>query len=152
MTSLHVICGLGLPNQKLWPRLKIGDYLKNFFEDLFLENTCGRVLGPWPWPRAFLSLASRGSVLGKAVLGLGLEPCVLDFTSAFSRFEVIATSLPDCKKDAICAQLKKIFKRNIKVSDARHCRSLKNLLSVPKNLTVERMSLIFKLKIVEKKT
>ena len=25
-----------------------------------------------PWPRAFLSLASRGSVLGKAVLGLGL--------------------------------------------------------------------------------
>ena len=30
------------------------------------------VLGPWPWPRAFLSLASRVSVLGKAVLGLGL--------------------------------------------------------------------------------
>ena len=30
------------------------------------------VLGPWPWPRAFLSLASRMSVLGKAVLGLGL--------------------------------------------------------------------------------
>ena len=27
------------------------------------------VLGPWPWPRAFLSLASRVSVLGKAVLG-----------------------------------------------------------------------------------
>ena len=25
----------------------------------------------WSWPRAFLSLASRGSVLGKAVLGLG---------------------------------------------------------------------------------
>ena len=59
--------------------------------------------GPWPWPRAFLSLASRVSVLGKAVLGLGLgfflcpwpwswprifcvlglglEPCVLDSTS-----------------------------------------------------------------------
>ena len=37
------------------------------------------VLGPWP--RAFLSLASRVSVLGKAVLGLGLEPCVLDSTS-----------------------------------------------------------------------
>ena len=37
----------------------------------------------WPWPRAFLSLASRGSVLGKAVLGLGLglEPYVLDSTS-----------------------------------------------------------------------
>ena len=50
---------------------------------------------PWslPWPRAFLSLASRVSVLEKAVLGLGffcvlglgLEPCVLDSTSAFYR-------------------------------------------------------------------
>ena len=33
------------------------------------------LLGPWPWPRAFLSLASRGSVLGKAVLGLGFFLC-----------------------------------------------------------------------------
>ena len=38
----------------------------------FLESTCACFLGPWPWPRAFLSLASRVSVLGKAVLGLGL--------------------------------------------------------------------------------
>ena len=44
-------------------------------------------LCPWLWPRTFLSLASRGSVLGKAVLGLeffcvlGLEPSVLDSTS-----------------------------------------------------------------------
>ena len=37
----------------------------------FLESTCACVLGPWPWPRAFLSLASRVSVIGKAVLGLG---------------------------------------------------------------------------------
>ena len=47
---------------------------------LGLEHSC-------PWPRAFLSLASRASVLGRAVLGLGffsvlgLEPCVLDSTS-----------------------------------------------------------------------
>ena len=65
--------------------------MKNFCEDLFfffLESTCACVLGPWP--RAFLSLASRVSVLGKAVLGLGffcvlglgLESCVLDSTSA----------------------------------------------------------------------
>ena len=47
----------------------------------FLESTCACVLGPWPWPRAFLSLASRLSFLGKAVLGLGLEPCVLGSTS-----------------------------------------------------------------------
>ena len=43
--------------------------MKTFFF-YFLESTCGCVLGPWP--RAFLSLASRVSVLGKAVLGLGL--------------------------------------------------------------------------------
>ena len=59
---------------------------KLFWIPFFFENTCGCVLGPWP--RAFLSLASRGSVLGKAVLGLGffcvlgLEPSVLDSTSA----------------------------------------------------------------------
>ena len=41
-----------------------------FEEDFFSENTCPCVLGLWP--RAFLFLASRGPVLGKAVLGLGL--------------------------------------------------------------------------------
>ena len=41
--------------------------MKNFCEDLFFFL---RLRGPWP--RAFLSLASRVSVLGKAVLGLGL--------------------------------------------------------------------------------
>ena len=59
------------------------------FEDFFFENTCTCLLGCWPWPPAFLSLASRGSVLGRAVLGLslgffcvlGLEPSVLDSTS-----------------------------------------------------------------------
>ena len=47
-------------------------FLKTFF---FLENTCACVLCPWPWPRAFLSLALASDffcVLGKAVLGLGL--------------------------------------------------------------------------------
>ena len=72
----------------LWKTFFRGDRLKNFCEDLFLffeiawkifvktfffsESTCACVLGPWPWPRAFLSLASRVSVLGKADLGLGL--------------------------------------------------------------------------------
>ena len=46
------------------------NFVKTFF--FFLESTRGCVLGPWPWSRAFLSLASRVSVLGKAVLGLGL--------------------------------------------------------------------------------
>ena len=64
MTSLHVICGLGLSNQKFWLRLQIGDCLKKNFEDLFffffwktlaavslvlgLEHSC-------PWPREGLS-------------------------------------------------------------------------------------------------
>ena len=74
-----------------WKTSFCGDRLKNFCEDLsfFLEIAwkifvktffffwralalVSLVLGPWPWPRAFLSLASRVSVLGKAVLGLGL--------------------------------------------------------------------------------
>ena len=70
----------------LWRSLE-----KFLWRPFFLESTCACVLGPWPWPWAFLSLASRVSVLGKAVLGLGLgffcvlglglEPCVLDSTS-----------------------------------------------------------------------
>ena len=101
--------------------------MKKNFEDLFfLENGCACVLGPWPWPRAFLSLASRGSVLGKAVLGLervcprkgcpwpwpriffvslalasdffcvlglGLEPCVLDSTSGSNYRPIALTSV-----------------------------------------------------------
>ena len=87
-----IACDLGLPtNQKFWPHQQIGDCPKKILKTFFLENTCGCVLGPWPWPRAFLSLSSRGSVLKKAVLGLGLgfflcpwlglEPWVLDSTS-----------------------------------------------------------------------
>ena len=51
------------------------------FEDLsfFGEHLRACVLGPWLWPRAFLSLASRVSVLERAVLGL--ESGVLDSTS-----------------------------------------------------------------------
>ena len=55
--------------------------MKTFFFFFFLESTCACVLCPWPWPGAFLSLASRVSLLGNAVLGLGLEPCVLVSTS-----------------------------------------------------------------------
>ena len=57
-----------------WKTFFSGDRLKNFCEDFFFsESSCACVLGPWPWPQAFLSLASRVSVLGKVVLGLGLE-------------------------------------------------------------------------------
>ena len=71
MMSFHVIIGLGLPQLKIldmpmnW-RSPEKKFLKTFF---FGEHVR---MCPWPWPRAFLSLASRGSVLGKAVLALGL--------------------------------------------------------------------------------
>ena len=55
-----------------WKTFVCGDRLKNFCEDLFfffLESTCACVLGLWP------PLASRVSVLGRAVLGLGFFLC-----------------------------------------------------------------------------
>ena len=89
MTSFFVICGLGLPQSKILGTPMNKRSPEKLFFKLFFENSCGCVLGPWP--RTFLSLASRGSVLGKAVLGLGLgffcvlglglEPVVLDSTS-----------------------------------------------------------------------
>ena len=64
-------------------------FLKSWFFFFFFGEYLR--LCPWPWPQAFLSLASRGSVLRRAVLGLshgffcvlglGLEPSVLDSTS-----------------------------------------------------------------------
>ena len=73
MTSLLVICGLSLPQSKiLGTPMNWRSPEKNFLRLFFSEYACACVLGPWPWPRAFLSLASRGSVLEKAVLGLGL--------------------------------------------------------------------------------
>ena len=75
MTSYHAICGLGLPQSKILGTPMDWRSPEKIFEDFFFQNTCACVLGPWPWPRAFLSLASRGSVLGKAVLGLGFFLC-----------------------------------------------------------------------------
>ena len=49
-----------------------GNRLKKIFERPFFF---GEHLRLCPWPRAFLSLALRGSVLGKAVLGLGFFLC-----------------------------------------------------------------------------
>ena len=69
-----------------------------FFFGVSLKNSCdfGEHLRLCPWS---LALASRVSVLGKAVLGLvffcvlglGLEPCVLDSTSV-KIFKANATS------------------------------------------------------------
>ena len=73
---------------------------KNF--ELF-DNTCPCVLSPWlglehscPWPREGLS--SEGLYLALAsndfwVLGLGLEPCVIDSTSGNRQYKLSADSL-----------------------------------------------------------
>ena len=53
--------------------------MKTFF---FLESTCACDLGPWP--RECLSSERLSLALASdffCVLGLGLEPCVLDSTS-----------------------------------------------------------------------
>ena len=51
---------------------KICDLLGQKRFVFFWKTLAPCVLGPWPRPRAFLSLASRGFVLRKSVLGLGL--------------------------------------------------------------------------------
>ena len=101
-TSLQKCSVLGLRTALFFGLLKMSQYHSpllfrwNFTKNLqfsprrlFFRRTLARcVLGPWP--RAFLSLASKGSVLGEAVLGVGLgffcvvglEPGVLDSTSA----------------------------------------------------------------------
>ena len=94
MTSFHVICGLDLPQSKIlgtpmnWrsPKKK---FLRTFFFFFFwralapvslvlgLEHSC-------PWPRECLSSERLSLALASdffCVLGLGLEPCVLDSTS-----------------------------------------------------------------------
>ena len=55
-----------------WKKIASMEYGKIVFQSIYYHAL---VLGPWPWPRAFLSLASRVSVLGKAVLGLGFFLC-----------------------------------------------------------------------------
>ena len=84
-----------------------GDRLKNFCEDLFffffgehlrfvslvlgLEHSC-------PWPRECLSSERLSLALASdffCVLGLGLEPCVLDSTSA-NAFSIRKCFSEDC--------------------------------------------------------
>ena len=63
MTSLQVICGLGLSQTKILAMPINWRSPEKLFGKPFFENTCACVRGPGPWPRAFLSLASRGPVL-----------------------------------------------------------------------------------------
>ena len=72
-----------------WIFAKICDLLGQKRFVFFWKTLAPCVLGPWPRPRAFLSLASTGFVLRKSVLGLSLgffcvlgpEPWVFDTTS-----------------------------------------------------------------------
>ena len=90
LESLHFCWKTSETSRKICEDLFFRDRLKKIFEDLLFGKHLH--LSPWPWPRAFLFSAWRGSVLGRAVLvlgfgffcgtGLGLEPCVLESTSA----------------------------------------------------------------------
>ena len=83
LTSLKVC---GVPKNFFGKRFSLEIDWKFFLKAFFF----GEHLRFCPWSRAFLSSASRGSVLGRAVLGLGffcvlglgLERCVLDSTYA----------------------------------------------------------------------
>ena len=103
MTSFHVICSLGLPQSKILGTPKNWRSPEKNFENLFffwrtlapvslvlgLEHSC-------PWPREGLS--SERLCLASdffCVLGLGLEPCVLDSTSVIYfkfKFKYISSS------------------------------------------------------------
>ena len=118
MTSFHEICGLDLPQSKIlatpmnWRSPK-----KNFWRRFFFFFGEHLRLCPRPWSRAFLSLASRGSVLGMAVLGLGLKPCVLDSISdrRYARFwtmhtlsKILQTTRKRVAEESRC-EIKKCF-------------------------------------------
>ena len=103
-----------------WKTFFCGDRLKNFCEDLFffgdcLKNFCEDLFFFWralelvslvlglglehscPWPRECLSSERLSLALALAsdffcVLGLGLEPCVLDSTSAI--YCILCSFLP----------------------------------------------------------
>ena len=81
MTSLYVICDLGLPNQKFWVRQGIEDRLKKNLKTFFrrtlapvslvlglgLERFCPRK--GCPWPRIFfVSLALASSLVSSTPL------------------------------------------------------------------------------------
>ena len=82
-------------------RLNFPENLRIFrAKTVFLRSLPRCVLGPWP--SAFLSLASRGSVLGKTVLDLGLKPCVLDSTSDIYVVKDAISHLSFCIFSFIC--------------------------------------------------
>ena len=83
MTILVFVLSTPETSQKIirtffWRAPEFSRKIRDFFaQKLFFWRTLARcVLNPSPWPGAFLSLASRGFVLGKSVLGLGFF-CVL---------------------------------------------------------------------------
>ena len=97
MTSFYVICGLGVPHSKILGPLINRRSPEKMFKDLFFRRTLAAVslvlgLGlehSCPWPREGMSSKRLSLALALASdffcvlgLGLGLEPCVLDSTSA----------------------------------------------------------------------
>ena len=91
-----------------------GDRLKNFCEDLIFFGKHLR-LCPWPWPRAFLSLASRVSVLGSLSLTLASD----FFVSLASSLVYSTPPLPISKFCAL--QSLQIYGNSILELSSRQC-------------------------------
>ena len=83
---------------------------KNFSKYLSLESTCGGVL--YPWPRMFFY-----------VLGLGLEPCVLDST-ADKYVKIFTLYIPI----SYCSLLRRIRNVLVRILYRRNVSSIKSVL------------------------
>ena len=134
VTSLHVICGLGLPNQKFWLQLKIGDWLKTFLKTFFfgehlrlcpwslaltssisvlgLERVCLGKGCPWPWPRIFFVFLALASSLVSSTPPLAIKTGYYDFFK-FSIAKLILRKQQKFLNDVI-AKIFQTFKQRVR--------------------------------------
>ena len=120
-----------------------GNRLKNFVKTFFfsLESTCACVLGPWPWPRAFLSLTSRVPVLGKA-LSLALAS---DFFVSLAS-SLVSSTLPLIKMPNISFINKYIINSEIRGKEEGGYSVLVNHPSLLSNIFLLAPQLFFFIK------
>ena len=85
------------------------------------------VLGPWLWPQEGLSLALASKFF--CVLGLGLEPCVLDSTSSDDRVNIIQyLSLNNCLRYSVIGAYRSLLRMVLR--SERILRDKRNLVNV----------------------
>ena len=90
MALFHYRNTVTVGNQNHLLRCKTSKWHKNYYFQIIVKTKCNILsifafknyenfthhnlekLCPWPWPRPFLSLVSRGSILKKSIFGLDL--------------------------------------------------------------------------------